>query len=81
VSQLLWLQDSCKGQVNCDVNFGSPGYWIQDAGWLSVSSLGAVSAESCGRDSAAESAGIGQLRFGLSARSTTVKPNEFVEGL
>jgi len=39
----------------------------QDTGWLSVSSLGAVSAESCGRDSFVESAGFGQLRFGLSA--------------
>jgi hypothetical protein len=39
----------------------------QDTGLLSVSGLGAVSAESCGRDSFVESAGFGQLRFGLSA--------------
>jgi acyl dehydratase len=55
--------------VNCDVNFGLPGYWIQDTGWLSVSILGAVSAESCGRDSFAESAGFGQLRFGSPAKA------------
>jgi hypothetical protein len=41
----------------------------QDTGWLSVSSLGAVSAESCGRDSFAESAGFGQLRFGSPAKA------------
>jgi len=55
--------------VNCDVNFGLPGYWMQDTGWLSVSSLGAVSAESCGRDSFVEAAGFSQLRFGLSAEA------------
>jgi len=58
-----------KSRVNCDVNFGSPGYWIQDTGWLSVSGLGAESAESCGRDSFVESAGISQPRFGLSAEA------------
>jgi len=41
----------------------------QDSGWLSVSGLGAVSAESYGRDSFAESAGLGQLRFGPSAQT------------
>lgn len=42
----------------------------QDSGWLSVSVLGAVSAESYGRDSFfAEYAGLGQLAFGLSAQT------------
>jgi len=62
-------QDFGKSRVNCDVNFGSPGYWMQDTGWLSVSSLGAVSAESCGRDSFTEGAGFSQRRFGLSAEA------------
>jgi hypothetical protein len=69
VSQLVWLAGFSKSLVDCDVNFGSLGTWIQDTGWLSVSSLGAVSAESCGRDSFVESAGFGQLRFGLSAEA------------
>jgi hypothetical protein len=58
-----------KSLVNCDVNFGSPGYWIQHTGLLSVSGLGAVSAESCGRDSFTKAAGFRQLRFGLSAEA------------
>jgi hypothetical protein len=66
---LFRLLDFRKSLVNCDVNFGSPGYWIQDTGLLSVSGLGAVSAESCGRDSFTEAAGFCQLRFGLSAEA------------
>jgi len=79
--RLLGLLDLRKSLVNCDVNFGLPGYWIQDTGLLSVSGLGAVSAESCGRDSFVESAGFGQLRFGLSAAADDHQLSEFVEGL
>jgi hypothetical protein len=42
----------------------------QDSGWLSVSGLGAESAESYGRDSfRGKSAGLGQLRFALSTEA------------
>jgi hypothetical protein len=64
--QLLWLAGFLKkGLVNCDVDFGSPGYWLA----FCFQALGAVSAESCGRDSFAEAAGFSQLRFGLSAEA------------
>jgi hypothetical protein len=67
VSQLL-LPADWKEPVDCDVNLARLDTGKQDTGWLSVSSLGAVSAESCGRDSFfAESAGFGQLWSGLSA--------------
>jgi hypothetical protein len=57
------LKDS---QVDCDESFLAR----QSSGWLSVSGLGAVSAESYGRDSfCRKSAGLGQLRFGLSAEA------------
>jgi hypothetical protein len=61
-----WILDK-PGELRC--KFGSLGYWTQDTGWLSVSILGAVSAESCGRDSFVEAAGFSQRRFGLSAEA------------
>jgi len=66
---VVWLAGFWKrpGELRCEL--GSLGYWIQDTGWLSVSGLGAVSAESCGRDSFAEAAGYSQRRFGLSAEA------------
>jgi hypothetical protein len=40
-----------EGAGKLRYKFGSLDTGKQDTGWLSVSSLGAVSAESCGRDS------------------------------
>jgi hypothetical protein len=54
---------------------------MQDTGLLSVSGLGAVSAESCGRDSFLELLGFSQLGLACLLRLTTIKPNEIVEGL
>jgi hypothetical protein len=52
------------------------GHWL-----LSVSGLGAVSAESCGRDSFAEAAGLASEGLVCLLRLTTIKPSEIVEGL
>jgi hypothetical protein len=64
--------DSKDGQVSCD-----EGLARQDSGWLSVSGLGAVSAESYGRDSFVKSAGslasCGLVRL---LRLTTIEPYE-----
>ena len=51
---------------------------IQDTGWLAVSGLGAVSAESCGRDSFEESAGFDQIGLVCLRSLTTLKPSEIV---
>jgi hypothetical protein len=78
---LLWLLDLRKSLVNCDVNFGLPGYWIQDTGLLSVSGLGAVSAESCGRDSLRKLLDFASLGLVCLLRLTAFNPSEIVEGL
>jgi hypothetical protein len=53
--------------------FGSPGYWMQDTGRLSVSSLGAESAESCGRDSLWNLPGLNPASFGLFAEANDLQ--------
>jgi hypothetical protein len=57
-------------------------FWLARilAGFL-FQALGAVSAESCGRDSFAEAAGFRQLGLVCLLRLTTIKPSEIVEGL
>jgi hypothetical protein len=82
VSQVALATNLRKSLVDCDVNFlalRDTGYRIP--GLLSVSGLGAVSAESCGRDSFAEAAGFRQLGLVCLLRLTTIKPSEIVEGL
>jgi hypothetical protein len=69
------LKDS---QVDCDESFLAR----QDSGWLSVSGLGAVSAESYGRDSFVENLLV-LASCGLVCllRLTTIKPIEIEGGL
>jgi hypothetical protein len=81
VSQVALATNLRKSLVDCDVNFGSPDTGYRIPGLLSVSGLGAVSAESCGRDSFAEAAGFRQLGLVCLLRLTTIKPSEIVEGL
>jgi hypothetical protein len=55
--------------VNCDANFGSPGDWKQDTGWLSVSAWARRALNLAEETVLRNLLGFGQLRFGMSAEA------------